>query len=551
MYGCDSKNGINAEIAEAERLASARPYSALVILNNRKSELCGNETDSATYELVYSEAARAQGLSLDNDRIMRRCAEVFGRNGDGNRQARAMLQSALCLSDNGEYLESVTKIKESERLGARMGDHDFDSRIYENIGLMNGMAGRDDVMMEYYGMAVAEARTIGNPERTLKLLNRMTAEYLRMGRMDSVMACIGRCMALTDSVEEVTRAGMKANMGCYHMANGDTAKAKECFTEAYPVCPDRKSSLFLGDIYAAEGREQTAADLWYDAVNSSNTYIRKSALQRLIRRAVKRNDKEQALFLSNLLNDTYEKDISTVTATAIADIQARFDNDRTTQGHNMLTLWLCGGIGLLMAGSAFAALRQRRRMKRVGGIINHQRKALGELNSRYAGYMEDYLRVKSELDVMKKQNNRFAETIDEKTREMESIQKQLANYQNDDMSPSHWNIEDTLLNDDSVYRMHRLAATGRNATKDDWDALHRLINLHDRRLTDIFDRQKRLSQNEINIVILTRLRFIPSEIAALTGLSSQNVTNTRARLLGKMFGMKGGAKDFDDMIRNA
>ena len=63
------------------------------------------------------------------------------------------------------------------------------------------------------------------------------------------------------------------------------------------------------------------------------------------------------------------------------------------------------------------------------------------------------------------------------------------------------------------------------------------------------DNQLNLRQEEMNICMLIRLRFKPKEICNLTGLSSQNVTNIRKRLLYKIYGDEsGGAKDFDQRI---
>jgi tetratricopeptide (TPR) repeat protein len=63
------------------------------------------------------------------------------------------------------------------------------------------------------------------------------------------------------------------------------------------------------------------------------------------------------------------------------------------------------------------------------------------------------------------------------------------------------------------------------------------------------DNQLNLRQEEMNICMLIRLRFKPKEISNLTGLSSQNVTNIRKRLLYKIYGDEsGGSKDFDQRI---
>ena len=63
------------------------------------------------------------------------------------------------------------------------------------------------------------------------------------------------------------------------------------------------------------------------------------------------------------------------------------------------------------------------------------------------------------------------------------------------------------------------------------------------------DNQLNLRKEEMNICMLIRLRFKPKEICNLTGLSSQNVTNIRKRLLYKIYGDEsGGSKDFDQRI---
>ena len=65
-------------------------------------------------------------------------------------------------------------------------------------------------------------------------------------------------------------------------------------------------------------------------------------------------------------------------------------------------------------------------------------------------------------------------------------------------------------------------------------------------LSDISSLQPR----ELNVCLLIRLRFQPSEVAVLTASSPQSVTNLRVRLLQKVFHQKGGARDFDEQLRD-
>lgn len=115
----------------------------------------------------------------------------------------------------------------------------------------------------------------------------------------------------------------------------------------------------------------------------------------------------------------------------------------------------------------------------------------------------------------------------------------------DEMS---WNIEERLLNADCVYALHRLAAMGKIASKENFDAAHSLVSENDGKLRRLLSRHRNMSAAEVNITILTRLRFTPGEIATLLSVSPQTVTNVRVRLLDKLFKQKGGARDFDKQI---
>jgi hypothetical protein len=50
------------------------------------------------------------------------------------------------------------------------------------------------------------------------------------------------------------------------------------------------------------------------------------------------------------------------------------------------------------------------------------------------------------------------------------------------------------------------------------------------------------------VCVLTKLGLRVGDIAYLTGNSSSNITNIRSRMMTKIFGEEGGAKDFDARI---
>ena len=57
-----------------------------------------------------------------------------------------------------------------------------------------------------------------------------------------------------------------------------------------------------------------------------------------------------------------------------------------------------------------------------------------------------------------------------------------------------------------------------------------------------------LTFNKQCVCLLVSLRFTPSEMGILTGVSPQGISNMRSRLMWKLFRAGGGARDFEAKI---
>ena len=550
MTACGQRETYDSTIVRAESMTDTDPHGALMLLHGHKDSLCAGPADSALYELVYTESVHDLGVKLTNSEYIISSVAWFDRCGDKRRRARALVQLALCLHDNRQLHDAVLNLKIAEETAAGTDDSFLDFRLAAALAQMNIMTGHHDLIMKYRRMELDAAQRTGSTDHVARAWNDMATEYLRINRTDSFMACMNRCWPLLPKAGPEVQSLIRTNLGCYYMNRGDTARALRLLTMAYVGCPDRTASLRLGDIYAAENDMQRAESMWYDAADSDVPAISKSALKKLITLARTRGDGKSQLFLSERLNNVYDHDVSTETASSLVELQKNYDSRRSERLSHARMMRLGGATAVLIIVMVGFMAYHRRRMSHYGRVINRQKLTLKELNAGYTRDLESYRALRQRLDELQQAREKDVRLIEEKTREMEKMQAQLAGYQNDRRNPEQWNMEDRLINADCVYALHRLASVGRTAEKQDWDALHQLTNSYDGRLNTLFAEHTKLSPNEINVTILTRLRFIPTEIAVLTGMSSQSVTNTRARLLQKIFGVKGGAKEFDDRIRN-
>lgn len=550
MVACGQRNKYDSTIIRAESMTDTDPHGALTLLYGHKDSLCAGPADSALYELAYTEAVHGLDVKLTNSRYISESAAYFDQCGDKRHRARALVQLALCLYDNGQLHDAVLNLKRAEEVAAGTDDSFLSFRVAAALAQMNIVTGHHDLVMKYRRMELDAAQRTGSTDHVARAWNDMATEYLRINRTDSFMMCMNHCRPLLPKAGPEVQSLIRTNLGCYYMNSGDTARANRLLTMAYVGCPDRMASLRLGDIYAAANDMKRAERMWYDAADSDVPAISKSALKKLITLARIRNDEKSQLFLSDRLNNVYDRDVSTETASSLVELQNNYDSRRSERIYRAQMMRLGGAAAILIMALAGFLVYHRRRVSHYGRVINRQKLTLKELNAGYTRDLENYRALRQRLDELQQAREKDVRLIEEKTHELEKMQAQLAGYQNDRRNPEQWNMEDRLINADCVYALHRLASVGRTAEKQDWDALHQLTNSYDGRLNTLFAEHTKLSPNEINVTILTRLRFIPTEIAVLTGMSSQSVTNTRARLLQKIFGVKGGAKEFDDRIRN-
>ena len=97
-----------------------------------------------------------------------------------------------------------------------------------------------------------------------------------------------------------------------------------------------------------------------------------------------------------------------------------------------------------------------------------------------------------------------------------------------------------------VSSLHASANKGQAATDEDANNLAQISFSQNPELRELLSN---LNSKEQLVCLLTIQNFLPTEIATLTISTPQTITNTRVRLLKKLFNETGGAKDFDNAIK--
>ena len=109
-------------------------------------------------------------------------------------------------------------------------------------------------------------------------------------------------------------------------------------------------------------------------------------------------------------------------------------------------------------------------------------------------------------------------------------------------------VEADYFKSDDYLALQRRIATGQRLKDDDWNEIESQI----KRIWPGFSSQLRglhaMSELEYQVCLLIKLRMSPTDIAAVLSRDASTISTVRSRLYKKVFGRKGGAREWDEFI---
>ena len=180
----------------------------------------------------------------------------------------------------------------------------------------------------------------------------------------------------------------------------------------------------------------------------------------------------------------------------------------------------------------------------IAGLISHQwykrhkqwqRIKIERHNMYFQQLRATYDHARHEYDTLQ---NDFLAYKQAKGEELESLRAQVATYLDQNVSIETWDKERELFDDKAISHLHSLLERGKIPSGRDLREVVQLV---------VCNPTKHLSLTEIQVCVLLRVCFIPSEIAAAMNISMQRVSNAKASIHEKLFGTK-GAKGLEDKL---
>ena len=136
-----------------------------------------------------------------------------------------------------------------------------------------------------------------------------------------------------------------------------------------------------------------------------------------------------------------------------------------------------------------------------------------------------------------------------KSEEIDQLNNIIAQLEKTIEPDKHSDANELLMQSEAVYLLRKsLIAKGYTIKDEHWQKLFETINHLFPNFESVINRDGKLSKTDIQVCMLVKARFSPSEIDYIMNMKHSYATNARKRLHNTIFGYPGSGDDFDKKI---
>ena len=524
---------------------------------------CGHRSQEMSEALLRAEEMNRNYQSMDTLKGMEQVADYYRPFlGRSQRYMRALYMLGCVYRDRGDapmalhyYQEAVSQADTTD------ADCDFHTlcRVYGQMAFLYHRQRSPELELEAERRAYAAAMKAKDTIAAISYYEYMAGAYYALGKKDSSFAIVERTISQYLKMNEQGLAAAEMGVAADFYIKKKDFKHADSLLKQY----EAHSGFFDKDGNITPGRESYyyTKGLYYQGVQKLDSAI--YFYRKLLNPQIDIEDVEMGYkglasiyYKLGIADSIYKYSALYAQANDSANIIHSADEITRTQAlynynesqriaaeksaeanrYKFLLLFSVATF-ILFAHLIYRYIKKQRRIKNEEMAI---------VNAKYADTLEQYETAQREFDAIKQSSEQF---LEKKQQDIKQLQETLAKYQIDEVNPADWGLERSLLEGDIVKELRLLAAHAKTPTDLQWQALHTTVSEH---LPEFYEEvtksQHHLTEKEVNVCILIKLRFIPTEIATLLDLTKQRISNMRRNINHKLFHEE-VAKTLDSNIR--
>lgn len=381
-------------------------------------------------------------------------------------------------------------------------------KIYEKLAYYNGNAFEEALTLKYSKKALTVAKELNDSERQAAALIYMSSAYLHLGKNDSSKICINECMPLIDSMDDLDKAHVYANIGQI-FENDNPQLAKPYLQKAISIRGLSYAYQSLSNIYMREDSIDKAKSLWSQALEKTKgndvSKVRTGIFKAMRKQSIEQHDFMLANALADSILQQQERLFEKQREEKVAEIQAKYDKE--TAVRDLREKYMVWGMGLLALTTiviAFLGYKSRQGIK--------AKKELVESNIQLEAYTKKAEELENSGKASATEINNLHEKINELTHRHSGI----------------------LAKGKELYDAIEAGGTTVRWTKDDFINYLEYYKMRDLPFVNEMETgYNRLSPKYIFFAVLEHEGKDDEDVQRIMGISESTLRSTRSRINSK------------------
>ena len=550
LVACTEHGEFERRLAMADSLMAAEPDSAYRMLDAMSDE-AGQmpQAKRMRHLLLRTQAQRHAGIGFTSDSISNLLVSYYNAHGTPNERMTAHYLKGCSYLELGD--EPATLRCFNEAVGtadtsaldcnyAQMGD------IYGQIARIYNNHAMPDSALRAYGLAEHYARKANDTINVITIWGNKSNVLIDLGRISEALELREKAAERFKAMGYSKKAArVKGLCIKWYIQQGELDKAKAAMDEyeaisGYSRIKDETKSGWesyfhiKGTYYLETGKLDSANYYFKKLKLASDTLFNIQTAQKL----------QNAQSMYNYMRHQE--------AAHRKELESKNVQLRLYRGIAFILLFaaVMSVFVLLLRRRIRRNERQlvvvRRENSRLNVLIGNNNRKLDELN----GLIEEKISI---ITALNDQLNQQAIDLNSYHKQAETIQQlneRIAHYETEMMNQVTANLMNRLAEEPALMVVfQKLKARKEYLTKSEWTDLYSTAEKYFPALCNIKTNPK-VSVSEYQICVLTKLGLRINDIIYLTQISASNISNMRSRMLSKLFGEEGGAKDFDIRIKS-
>jgi hypothetical protein len=547
---CTEHGEFERRLAVADSLIAAEPDSAYRMLDAMSDEARQMpQAKRMRHLLLRTQAQRHAGIGFTSDSISNLLVSYYNAHGTPNERMTAHYLKGCSYLELGD--EPATLRCFNEAVGtadtsaldcnyAQMGD------IYGQIARIYNNHAMPDSALRAYGLAEHYARKANDTINVITIWGNKSNVLIDLGRISEALELREKAAERFKAMGYSKKAArVKGLCIKWYIQQGELDKAKAAMDEyeaisGYSRIKDETKSGWesyfhiKGTYYLETGKLDSANYYFKKLKLASDTLFNIQTAQKL----------QNAQSMYNYMRHQE--------AAHRKELESKNVQLRLYRGIAFILLFaaVMSVFVLLLRRRIRRNERQlvvvRRENSRLNVLIGNNNRKLDELN----GLIEEKISI---ITALNDQLNQQAIDLNSYHKQAETIQQlneRIAHYETEMMNQVTANLMNRLAEEPALMVVfQKLKARKEYLTKSEWTDLYSTAEKYFPALCNIKTNPK-VSVSEYQICVLTKLGLRINDIIYLTQISASNISNMRSRMLSKLFGEEGGAKDFDIRIKS-